>query len=60
MIRMDEETKNQLLLLTITENKKSMAKMIRELIDFYEQSKEVTEHEGLQTTCEDAGTPVGE
>jgi len=40
MIRMDEETKNQLLLLTVSENKKSMAKMIRELIEVYKQSKE--------------------
>lgn len=34
-IRIDEETKKELLLLTILQNKKSMAKMIKDLIEFY-------------------------
>ena len=38
----------------------TMGELIQKLLDFYKHHKEVANNEGLQTTCEDAGTPVGE
>lgn len=43
-IRIDEETKKELMLLTVMESKKSMAKMIKELIEIYKQQGVEDEH----------------
>ncbi len=39
-MRIDEETKKELMLLTISNDKKSMAIMIKELVAFYKKTKE--------------------
>ena len=38
-IRVDADTNKELLLLTISEDEKSMGKMIKKLIEFYKSSK---------------------
>jgi len=43
MIRIDKETRNELLLITLLEKEKSMAKMIKLLIEHYKKSKEELE-----------------
>lgn len=44
-IRIDEDIRKDLMLLRVLENKKSMGKMIRELIEHYKKSKEEFENE---------------
>ena len=51
-VRIDESVRKDLLLLTVLEEEESMGKMIRKLIDFYEQSKEGSHGEEIQCTNE--------
>ena len=47
-VRIDADTNKELLLLTISEDEKSMGKMIKKLIDFYKQSKEESNGEATE------------
>ena len=47
-VRIDANTNKELLLLTISEDEKSMGKMIKKLIDFYKKSKEESNEESAE------------